>query len=331
MSRRILYSGFKWKQHHELSGYQQVVPKGQPYIDGGKLPFGAAAFRSVKNRVNLFITDVVTAVAGLRYDCVFCFYPEHSVYVSPFILRLAGVKVVYAVHIDERYWFDPTNSPFMRLKQWQARFVDHFIVLSRVQMPHFQKRFGSRVTFIPHGIWCTMDLPVTTVSTSKILVIGDSYRDYDLLASAAAAFLERHPEATFHLVGVDRERVAANGKLANMTVHPRLANSDYYQLIADCEFIYLPLTYAAANNALLEGMSLGVPVVCNDLEGVLDYLPGTDYVVSSVTELEAFYVRHVAMTKAERLAEQARLREYCRDNFDWSVVQNKVIALCEQL
>ena len=211
MSRRVLYSGFRWKQHHDLSGYQQVVPKGQDYVDGGKLPFGAAAVRAGKNRVNLFITDVVTAVSGLRYDCVFCFYPEHSVYVSPFILRLAGVKVVYAVHIDERYWFGPTNSPFMKLKRWQTRFVDHFIVLSRVQMPHFQSRFGSRVTFIPHGTWCTMDVPVTTVSTSKILVIGDSYRDYDLLAAAAGAFLERHPEVTFHLVGVDRETVAASG------------------------------------------------------------------------------------------------------------------------
>ena len=116
-----------------------------------------------------------------------------------------------------------------------------------------------------------------------------------------------------------------------MTNHPRQDNNDYYNLIADCEFIYLPLTYAAANNALLEGMSLGVPVVCNNLEGVLDYLPGKEYVMSNVAELEAFYLRHVAMTEAERSAEQAKLREYCRENFDWSVVQRKVIALCEQL
>ena len=331
MPRRILYSGFKWKQHHELSGYQQVVPKGADYVNGGDLLFGDAPFRSVKNRINLFVLDLVTAAKGLRYDCVFMFYPEHSVYFAPAILRLAGVRVVYAVHIDERYWFGPTNKLFMKLKRWQTRFVNHFIVLSRVQLPHFESRFRNRVTFIPHGIWCTMDMAVTEQSTSKILVIGDSYRDYDLLAAAAAHFEDRHPEVTFHLVGVDKEKVATKGKRANMVTYPRLDNTDYYNLIAQCEFIYLPLTYAAANNALLEGISLGVPVVCNNLEGVLDYLPSDAYVVSSVAELEQFYVRHRAMTGPERRAEQAELKRYCRENFDWSVVQRRVVELCERL
>ena len=104
MPRRILYSGFRWKQHHHRSGYQQVVPKGADTVDGGTLPFGDAPFRSLGNRINLFLTDLVTAFKGLRYDCVFVFYPEHSVYISPAVLRLAGVKVVYAVHIDEQYW-----------------------------------------------------------------------------------------------------------------------------------------------------------------------------------------------------------------------------------
>ncbi len=331
MPKRVLYSGFKWQKHDDQSGYQHVVPQGSAYVDGAKLLGGRARFRSPLNRINLFLTDLVTAIRGLSYDCVFIFYPEHSVYVSPFILRLAGVKVIYAVHIDETYWFGPSSSVVMKLKRWQTRFVSQFVVLSNVQAPPFRARFKDRVTFIPHGIWHRRNVPLGAGPSSKITIIGDSYRDYDLLIKTTKLFEDMHPEVEFHLVGIDKRRIDGGNAPRNIIVHARLDSEDYYGLIADSEFVFLPLTYAAANNALLEGLSLGVPVFSNDVEGVTDYLPSAAYVVSGPEDLAAVYAKRMTMSEAERRAEQTELKNYSRKHFDWEVIHERIRALCEAL
>ncbi len=331
MPKRVLYSGFKWQKHDDQSGYQHVVPDGSAYVDGTNLFGGKARFRSPLNRLNLFITDVLTAVRGLRYDCVFIFYPEHSVYISPCILKCAGVNVIYAIHVDEDYWFGPTSSLIMKLKRWQTQFVSRFVVLSNVQAPPFERRFDGRVTFIPHGIWHRRKVSLSSRPSAKIAVVGDSYRDYALLIKTAELFDIMHPKVEFHLVGVDKSKLSGGQAQRNIIVHARLSSEEYYRVLAESELVFLPLTYAAANNALLEGISLGIPVFCNDVEGATDYLPSVAYSVSGPEEIAAIYSRRMAMSEAERCAEQSELKKYSQENFDWSVVHRQIRALCETL
>ena len=333
MRTGILYCGFRWQVHDETSGYQHVVPEGCDYVDGGNLFGGKAPFRSIRNRINLVLTDLVTCIRGLFYKKVFMFHPEHTVYFSPALLHVAGVKVIYAVHMDDAYWFGPTSNLIMRLKRWQMQFVSHFVLMSRVQMRPFEARFKERISFIPHGVWCSrVRRPLLQNNAStRFLVIGNSYRDYELLKQVCMHFLTACPEVTFHFVGLDRAKLTSLALMPNVTVHPRLASDDYYRLMASCELIFLPLTYASANNALLQGLAMGIPVICNSVEGVVDYLPDRGYLASTPQELEIFYRKRLTTSKAERSAEAAALCDYTRRNFDWKIIHERVNALCNSL
>jgi glycosyltransferase involved in cell wall biosynthesis len=330
MGKRVLYSGFKWKHHDEHSGYQFVAPDPRDYVDGGRLFGGKAVLGTILSRINILLVDLVTCVRGLRYDWVFIFYPEQTVYVSPLILRLAGVKIAYAVHLDEDYWFADSPSLSRKRKRWLTRFVDRFIVISRAQLATFERRFPGKVSFVPHGVWCS-DTIEPRAAPPRIAVVGGNYRDYALMRAAILLFNDRFPTATFHLVGTDAWRMEFDETPPNTKVHGRLSSADYRAMLSGCTFMFLPLTYATANNALLEAFALGVPVVCNEVDGVMDYLPGDDYIVHDPEELAAFYQRRIDMTDDEAMQERRFIRDYCRTNFEWPVIHARVKALLDSL
>ena len=45
----------------------------------------------------------------------------------------------------------------------------------------------------------------------------------------------------------------------------------YYSVMADCDYNFLPLTFATANNALLEAQFLGIKSILPDISGIEDY------------------------------------------------------------
>jgi glycosyltransferase involved in cell wall biosynthesis len=328
---RILYSGFKWPHHDALSGYDQVVPRNGSYVDGGRLPGGRRHTRSLRGRINMFLIDLVTCARALAYDCVIIFYPEQSIYVSPVLLRMTKVKVIYVVHLNDEYWFERDDSVFLRLKRWNMRFVDHFIVLSRTQLQSFGRRFPGKTTLVPHGVWCDRVPAQRATPSPSIVIVGDNYRDYEFMKAVITRFGKLFPEVRFDLVGVDRTKLQLDGTATNVTLHGRLSTELYRDLLSECLFVFLPITFATANNALLEGLSLGTPVVCSDVPGVRDYLMDKSYVVSNVEDVVQFYLRQSQKGASAHLSEAERLLEYCRRNFDWRVIRQRVIAVAEKV
>jgi glycosyltransferase involved in cell wall biosynthesis len=260
------------------------------------------------------------------------FYAETSAYFSSFFLSLFGVKVIWVIHFQESVWFNRNlKGPFVRLKRWNMNFVDHFIVQSSAQLTTFNVEFPGRVSFIPHGWWCG-DGPVQRANPKpSITVVGTTFRDFEFLKVVMERFYELFPEVTFDLVGIDAAKLGADNGPYNMRVHGRLATEAYRKVLEQSLFIFLPLTFATANNTLLEGMSLGVPVLCSDVGGVRDYVSDESYLARNVEDVVAFYRRQRDKSAVERQAEAETLVEHCRKNFGWHQIREKISALAEGL
>jgi glycosyltransferase involved in cell wall biosynthesis len=54
-------------------------------------------------------------------------------------------------------------------------------------------------------------------------------------------------------------------------VWDRLTDNEYFSLLSQCDYNFLPLTYATFNNALLEAQSLGIKSIIPNIDGVTDY------------------------------------------------------------
>lgn len=326
--RKLLYSGFTWEHHDEKSGYQKVVVSERDYVDGMKLWGGKSAIGSRLRRINFFLIDICTILRAWRYKAVFIIYPEQTAYLSPLLLKLLGKKVTYALHLGPDYWIERNDSWFLKLKRYQLRFVSGFIVLSNQQKEVYNGIFPGRVVMIPHGAYVAPLQCRLPAVPRYIAVIGDSYRDYNQLAQIILAFKERHPEVKFQLIGMKYNKLKGVETMDNVICNPRLERDDYLSMLQRSTLILLPLRYATANNALLEGLAAGVPVYCSNVPGVIDYLPSQEYVFNSVEDAVAKYEHATAISQEELENNAARFNRYVRERYSWDVIQKQVVEFC---
>jgi glycosyltransferase involved in cell wall biosynthesis len=235
------------------------------------------------------------------------------------------------VHLGEDYWLHRDDSLFLKLKRFNLRFVSKFITLTDQQRSVFEKHFPGKVARIPHGAWCETGSDVGGLRPGDrfhIAVVGDTYRDYGLLGRIISFFRDKYPAVVFDLVGMNCERLGDLQNAGNVICHGRLDKDAYREVIRGSLFVMLPLEFATANNALLEGLTAGVPVICSNVYGVREYLPEGDYVFESIEDLAMKFERRSATTQSERAAEAEDLIAYVRQNYDWEIIRSRVINYC---
>ena len=328
MVENLLYSGFRYPHHDENSGYDNVVVSPANYVNGGTLLWGNAPIGTFRRRINFVLIDIATVIRSWRYPYVLLFYPEHTAYISPAVLRLLKKKVTCVLHLGPEFWFDSKGSIAVALKRANVRMADQLIVLSSAQYQYCTKRFPGRVAWIPHGVWCDekpIDGSMVPVRPRRISIVGNTYRDYETIIEVVRLIERSHPSITFDLVGVKPEKLSLIAKNKNVVFHKRLSPEQYRSTIEQSLFMLLPLRFATANNALLESMSFGVPVYCSDVEGVKDYLISEEYVFRHSKEVIGILDRRLQQSHADAVRERTALKRYARERFGWEKIRNDVI------
>jgi len=333
MPRTTLFSGFRFSHHNSGSGYDACVPEGAAYVCGNVLPLGGWPETTFARHVNFLLVDLLTLLRARGKDTVHYFYPENTAYVSPWLLRRLGKRIVYTLHLSEQVWLAPMSSPFMRLKQWSLRSSDVLVTLSREQQALYAQHFPDKdVRFVPHGIHfdAHSDLPLELFAERlrdpSLTVVGHNYRDFDMLERIVKTRATRN--VTFHLVGMNEEVRARFTGYEYVTSHPRLTPEAYAQVLRSSLALLLPLSFATANNAILEAYRDGLPVFASRIPGVTDY---ADDSFGGLFESEdEFWTRYDALIQLS--AEQLRVlalsaRQSAGARFAWPAIQRKLGAL----
>jgi glycosyltransferase involved in cell wall biosynthesis len=160
----------------------------------------------------------------------------------------------------------------------------------------------------------------------QLLVVGQNYRDFDQLEHILASRAERR--VTTHLVGADaavRERFAAR---SDVIWHARLSREAYERLLRESFALLLPLTFATANNALLEAYAGCLPVFATRIAGITDYVVDGDR--SLFGSPEEFWRKYDALAQLEPLdLRQQGLRLRCDSaaRFAWPSVRAQLATL----
>lgn len=325
----VLYTGFKWSHHDNRAGYHNVVKDAEDYVDSGSIWGGKHPIGTFPRKLNIVLAELLTIARALRYQAVFYIYPEVSaLFFSAPLLKVMGKRVIYAQHRGEKYW-DRSGSLFFKLKRYNLKFVNHFIVLSTQQKSILEKHFPGKVSVIPHGIWLDsgIKLPVAN-GPPRLCVSGDNFRNYELLREIIERFSVRFPQVGFDLIGMRYEKLGKTAEIPTVTCHPRLSPEEYAHIIGCSIFMLLPLHFATANNALLEALALGVPVLCNRIDGVTDYLPSDAYLFDSVEQLCNMTEERLAMSTKQRAAEAALIIAHVEQHYSWSVIRKRIDMLC---
>lgn len=215
--------------------------------------------------------------------------------------------------------------------------LDALVVLTRSARRPFVDLLGEdRVHFVPHGVDVDRFRPADAARPLRAgelncLCVGSHLRDFDTLARAARQLHEE--DARVRITVVTRpEHHAAFAGLPNVAVLERVDDAALVRAYQHTDAFLLPLRAATANNALLEALACGAPVVASRVEGISDYLSDACALRFEAGDprglVEALKALRDAPELRRRLARASRERAL---EFRWEAVAGQMQSLYAEL
>ena len=204
------------------------------------------------------------------------------------------------------------------------------VILGEVQRAYFEQYLpSSSIYFVPHGVDTDYFRPSTRLRNDRefrCLTVGSWLRDHKTL-HAAIQEVQSLPAGSgivFDILG------HPNGRkhyldCPKVHYHSRLPEADLLALYRNADLAVIPLSGAVANNALLEAMSCGLPVVVTDIGAVREYTESSN--VAYVPPFDPSALCRAILDLRADPARRAQLSEQARQNalrLDWKRVADRM-------
>ncbi|MBM2832866.1 MAG: Radical domain protein [Candidatus Brocadiaceae bacterium] len=225
-----------------------------------------------------------------KVDIIHFMDGEHTAQYLPWICRLPRImrpKIVATYHQP------PELIGTLTSKKVISR-LDHVTVVSPEQIPYFTELLSpDKITVILHGIDIDFFRPGRESRTDgkfRCITVGHWLRDFKAIQDVAEK-LAVYKDIEFHVVSSNKTgpRLTELEGLANVILYRDTINDDgLLKLYQQADILFLPLLQSTANNALLEGIACGLPVVSTYLPSVKAYLPGNEAILIKDNDTKLF-------------------------------------------
>lgn len=209
--------------------------------------------------------------------------------------------------------------------------IDAVIVLASSEVSAFQRWFGTdKVVYVPHGIETDRFLPGNHDPMHhklKLLFVGHHMRDWDVLHRVIDQICGCNIDIHFDAV-VPSEYFPYFTGCSNVTLHSQISETKLIELYRSADALFLPVTDATANNAVLEALACGLPVITTDIGGMPDYVSNQAGWLLPRGRVEP-NVELIKQLFADRAIARAR-REKARERalkFDWQSIATRLLAI----
>lgn len=318
---KILLVGFRDPNHSLFGGYDQIrTMEGKPrLLLADKYPFGTR-FKTHWMKIATTIMDIHARILCHKYNIVHFFYGELTCLPFPYA-KYGNTKTVITLHLNI------VGKRVERILNL-LNYFDGIIVLSSHQKEYL-KKMGFESVFIPHGF----NTPVFNMvmvkdnkdrelnfSAINIVTIGSNYRDFDTLKRIIED-VGNNSGIKFHLVGIPGKWQAILSNYDNVSIYKRLNDDEYYSLLSCCDYNFLPLTFATANNTLLEAQSIGITSILPQISGIADY--------GAPAPLNLYYNRYEELLQIfNKIGKNGKNSDLIRfsKKFSWENVNNQIVG-----
>ncbi len=158
---------------------------------------------------------------------------------------------------------------------WHLRQLSAVICVGRSQQEYFTRLLDAdRVFFVPLGIDTQYFTPPASFGSRDpdlCLFVGENYRDLPTFRGLVELVAYRRPETRFVAV-IPRRSFELIGQHPNLTLLSNVPEPELLDLYRSASMMVMPLHDATANNAVLEALACGLPIVVSDVGSIRDYV-----------------------------------------------------------
>ncbi len=212
-----------------------------------------------------------------------------------------------------------------------TRYLDHIILMSSEQRTFFEDVVDpDKISVILHGIdtdFYKPDQAKRQDGKFMCVTVGHWLRDYDSLEMVAASLLDR-TSVEFHIVS----NVQLRHRLKNVFIHRNIADAELLNLYQKANLLFMPFKDATANNAILEGMACGMPILTTDLIATREYAASAGSFFVKQNDIDDFRQCIIALSsdpdRCDQLAKRSRERAL---ELSWPAIARQYESLYRSL
>jgi len=234
---------------------------------------------------------------------------------------------ILSSEIIDKSTFPAANIYPICISPCQFRFFEEELAISK-----------NKVSVIPHGVHAELisigHKGVITRSADnghdpdcpiRLLTVGNWLRDRSLIFKAAQAC----PEYEFVWVStemtLDQHEQSLANAVKNLTIITSgLSNDELFQLYITSDYLFQPLISATANNAIIEAMAFGLPIITKRLESTIYYTGGHSLFYSDHHDAIRLLKGIPTMLRSQYVARSQALSSQVV-GFEWSKVASQFV------
>ena len=212
------------------------------------------------------------------------------------------------------------------LKRFRAlSSYDYITVMSQTQVNFFVQRGmpSERIRVILHGVDTGYFAPAPRRETRsgdpiRGLLVGKTERDHAFMAEV----LRRIPRGVLRMTVLTAPEQRANYTEVPGTEFPdSLSDSELLRAYQQADLLIMPMLDCAANNAILEAMACGTPVLSNRVGGIPEYVCADCNYLMADKNLEDWIALLVSLSRnrAPLLEKRPAVRSWA-EKLDWHKV-----------
>jgi len=217
-----------------------------------------------------------------------------------------------------------------RLKQLSA-----IIIMSETQRRFFEESGveSHKIHFIPHGIDTDFFVPYESKRLSEfftVLSVGSYRRNFPLIRQVALK-LRIYPNIRIKVIS-GRQNLKYFADLKNVEFIERITDLALKQAYQSASCLLVAVEDSTANNALLEGLACGLPIVTDGVGGIPEYLNETCSLITDAKQpellVESIVSLSESLSKCSAMGEASRSRAI---ELDWSNIAARTNHLYSSL
>jgi glycosyltransferase involved in cell wall biosynthesis len=263
----------------------------------------------------------------------------HYTYGEPYfgllgITQRRSKAAVVLTHHQPVSWWQAHENLFKKYDK-----VNSVIALSEYDRDYFNSRIADKAVCIPHGVDTGFYKPLEPAERSKdkpfrVIFAGRYLRDMETLANVVKRMSASSINIQFDIIYINKANVWQQYlieimALPNVHWHADVNDQVLLSLYQQADCCLIPLEDCTANNAILEAMACGLPIISTDLPAIETYVDGTMAMLGRKGIADDLCDALMMLYNDDELRKNmgANARKKAVTNFDWNIIASQTINL----